>query len=294
MIAAIRVFGYSLFAIFIGLLFMGIGRKIIARIQLRLGPPFYQAFLDVGKLFARKSITHNFVMDLGMIMSLAGLLSTMLFVPVAGHMAIKTSSNLILIIYLMAIGHLGMAMAASASGNPNATIGVSRALTMMLGYEIPFFTVMLGLIIFNGTSSLELIAQSQAGGILNWNMVKFPLGFLAAEIALQAIMGEKPFDAMVAPAEIASGPMVELGGKYLGLAFLTHAVSIFVETGIMVNLFMGGASNVFTFVLKQFEIYLITVLIEAVFPRFRIEQAVKFLWTVPMSIAVVQLAIILL
>jgi len=292
MIEVLRVFLFGFFAIFIGLLFMGIGRKIIARIQLRLGPPFYQAFLDVGKLFSRKSITHNFVMDLGMVMSLAGLVATMLFVPIAGHTAIKTSSNLIVIMYLMAIGYLGMAMAVAASGNPNATIGVSRALTMMLGYEVPFFTVMLGLIIINGTSSLELIANSQAGSILNWNMIKFPLGFIAAEIALQAMMGEKPFDAMIAPAEIASGPMVELSGKYLGLAFLTHAVSIFVETAIIVNLFMGGASNIFTFVLKQFEIYLITVLIEAVFPRFKIEQAVKFLWTVPMSIALLQLVLI--
>jgi len=292
MTAILSIIGYTFFAMAIGLLFMGIGRKIIARIQLRVGPPFYQAFLDIGKLFSRKSIAHNFVMDLGMIMALAGLVATMLFIPIGGHQAIESSSNIVVVMFLMAIGYLGMAMAVAASGNPNATIGVSRALTLMVGYEVPFFTILLGLIYLNNSSSIEVIAASQAGSILNWNLVQLPIAFIAMEIVLQAMMGEKPFDAMIAPAEIASGPMVELSGKYLGLGFLVHAVAIFVETALVVNLFMGGADNIFVFVLKQFEIYFITVLAEAIFPRFRIEQAVKFLWTVPMSMAVIQLIVI--
>jgi len=292
MMDVLRIIGYTFFAMAIGLLFMGIGRKIIARIQLRVGPPFYQAFLDIGKLFSRKSITHNFVMDLGMMMALAGLVSTMLFIPIGGHTAMESSSNIIVVMFLMAIGYLGMAMAVAASGNPNATIGVSRALTLMVGYEVPFFTILLGLIYINNSSSIEIIAASQAGSIINWNMIQLPLAFIAMEIVLQAMMGDKPFDAMIAPAEIASGPMVELSGKYLGLGFLVQAVAIFVETALVVNLFMGGADNIFVFVLKQFEIYFLSVLAEAIFPRFRIEQAVKFLWTVPMGIALIQLIII--
>lgn len=288
----LMIFLYSIASIFIGLIFMGIGRKLTARIHLRYGPPFYQSIMDVIKLLSRKSFTHNFVMDLGMVMSLAGLIGTMLYVPIAGHTAFLSNSNMIVIMYLMAIGYLGMAMAVAASGNPNATIGVSRALTMMLGYEVPFFTVILGMILMNNSSSVLAIANSQVG-ILGWNLWKMPLGYIAAEIALQAMMGEKPFDAMIAPAEIASGPMVELSGKYLGLAFLTHAVSIFVETGLIVNLFFGGGANVFDFLLKQLSVYLIAVIFDNLFPRYKIEQAVKFLWIIPMGLAVIQLLLVL-
>jgi len=288
----INIILYSLFAVLVGLIFMGIGRKVSARMHLRYGPSFYQSIIDVYKLMSRKSFTHNFVMDLGMIMALAGLLGTMLYVPIAGHSAFISNNNIIVIMYLMAIGSLGMAMAVTASGNPNATIGVSRALTMMLGYEIPFFIIVLGLIISNNSSSVSAIAASQAGSIWNWNIWHMPLGYIAMEITLQAMMGEKPFDAMIAPAEIASGPMVELSGKYLGLGLLTHAVAIFVETGLMVNFFFGGGSNPIDFVLKQLSIYLIAVIFDNIFPRYKIEQAVKFLWIFPTGIAVVQLLLL--
>jgi len=292
MMTVLNIFLYAVASILIGLTFMGIGRKVSARVHLRYGPPFYQSIMDVIKLLSRKSITHNFVMDLGMVMSLAGLIGTMLYVPIASHTAFQSNTNIVVIMYLMSIGYLGMAMAVAASGNPNATIGVSRALTMMLGFEVPFFTVVLGLIIFNHSSSVAVIAASQAGSIWNWNIWHMPIGYLAAEIALQAMLGEKPFDAMVAPAEIASGPMVELSGKYLGLAFLTHAVSIFVETGLIVNFFFGGGANPIDFVFKQLIVYLVAVVFDNVFPRYKIEQAVKFLWIFPMALAVIQLLLI--
>lgn len=283
---------YSLFAILVGLIFLGIGRKVAARVHLRYGPPFYQSIIDVIKLMSRESITHNFVMDLGMVMALTGLIGTMLYIPIAGHIAFESNTNIIVIMYLMAIGHLGMAMAVSASGNPYANIGVSRALTMMLGYEVPFFTVMLGLIIYNQSSSVMVINLAQAGSIWNWNIWQMPIGFIAAEMALQAMMGEKPFDAMIAPAEIASGPMVELSGRYLGLGFLTKAVGVFVETALIVNFFFGGGTSVITFVIKQLEVFLIAVIFDNIFPRYKIEQAVKFLWIFPMGLAVIQLILL--
>ncbi|MBK5247573.1 MAG: NADH-quinone oxidoreductase subunit H [Peptostreptococcaceae bacterium] len=292
MMTVVNVVAYSFFAILIGLIFMGIGRKVAARIHLRYGPPFYQSIMDVIKLLSRKSITHNFVMDLGMIMALTGLIGTMLYIPIAGNIAFESNTDIVVIMYLMAIGHLGMAMAVSASGNPYATIGVSRALTMMLGYEVPFFTVMLGLIVFNHSSSVMVINLAQAGSIGDWNLWSMPIGFIAAEIALQAMMGEKPFDAMIAPAEIASGPMVELSGKYLGLGFLTKAVGVFVETALIVNFFMGGGTSVIAFVIKQLEVYLIAVIFDNIFPRYKIEQAVKFLWIFPMGLAVIQLILL--
>lgn len=292
MMTVFNVVAYSIFAILVGLIFLGIGRKVTARIHLRYGPPFYQSIMDVIKLLSRKSITHNFVMDLGMIMALTGLIGTMLYIPIAGNIAFESNTDIVIIMYLMAIGHLGMAMAVSASGNPYATIGVSRALTMMLGYEVPFFTVMLGLIVFNHSSSVMVINMAQAGTIWNWNIWHMPLGFIAAEIALQAMMGEKPFDAMIAPAEIASGPMVELSGKYLGLGFLTKAVGVFVETALIVNFFMGGGTSVIAFVIKQLEVFLIAVIFDNIFPRYKIEQAVKFLWIFPMGLAVVQLILL--
>ncbi len=285
------LFGMTFFYIVVGLTFMGLGRKITARLQRRVGPPWYQSFLDVFKCFSKTSISHNYIMDLGLIMALAGLIATAYFMPVAKGWTPAGSSSIVVILYLMTIGYLGMAMGVSASGNPNATIGISRALALMFGYEIPFAMIILAMISVLGSSSLSDIAMSQAGGIQNWNIIRFPLGFLAAEIAFQAMIGEKPYDHMIAPAEIASGPMVELGGKFLGIAFLLHAVQLFVETGLMVNLFLGGASTWYEFVGKQFVVYFTSMVINTVFARYRIEQGIKHLWVWAGSFAAIQLVL---
>ncbi len=278
-------------AMAMGLLFMGIGRKVTARLQRRYGPPFWQSYIDVIKCFARESISHHFIMDLGSMMGLAGLVAAAMFVPIAGLLPFPSGGPLIVILYLMPIGYLGMAMGVSASGNPLASIGIGRALTLMVGYEVPFAIIMLGMIATFNTTSLSSLHNIQQGGLASWNIVSMPFGFIASLLTLQAMLAEKPFDAMIAPAEIASGPMVELGGKFLGLAFLQHAVAIFIETGLVVNLFLGGGATIWDFFLKQLLLYLLAIAVNGIYGRFRIEQATRFLWLSAGSLAFIQLII---
>lgn len=278
-------------AMAVGLLFMGIGRKVTARLQRRYGPPFWQSYIDVIKCFSRESISHHFIMDLGSMMGLAGLVAAAMFVPIAGLLPFPSGGPLIVILYLMPIGYLGMAMGVSASGNPLASIGIGRALTLMVGYEVPFAIIMLAMIATFNTTSLSFLHDVQQGGITSWNVVSMPIGFIASLFILQAMLAEKPFDAMIAPAEIASGPMVELGGKFLGLAFLQHAVAIFIETGLIVNLFLGGGVTVWDFFLKQLILYTLSISINGIYARYRIEQATRFLWISAGTLAVIQLII---
>ena len=286
--------GTGFAAMAVGLLFMGIGRKLTARLQRRYGAPFWQSYIDVIKCFSRKSISHHWIMDLGSMMGLAGLLAAAMFVPVAGRLPFPSNGPLIVILYLMPIGYLGMAMGVSASGNPLAAIGIGRALTLMLGYEVPFAILMLSMIAVFDTTALSVLHAVQQGGFANWNIVSMPFGFIAALIALQGMLAEKPFDTMIAPAEIASGPMVELSGKFLGLAFLQHAVAIFIETGLVVNLFLGGGVTVWDFLLKQFALYMFSMAVNGIYARYRVEQAVRFLWIFAGGLALIQLILNLL
>ena len=282
--------GLAFFSMAVGLLFMGLGRKVTARIQSRYGPPFYQSFIDVIKCFTKRSITHNYVMDLGIIMALGGLIATAFYIPLAG-VSVLGGSPIVVILYLMTIGYLGMAMGVSASGNPNATIGISRALALMLGYKIPLVMVIMAMMLVYGSSDLGVLAAAQQGGVENWNILRMPIGFLAVELAFQAMVGEKPYDHMIAPSEIASGPMVELSGKYLGMGFLMHAVQLYVETGLIVNLFLGGAETWYAFMAKQFVVYFTTMCVNAVMARYRIEQGIRHLWIWAGSLALIQLVL---
>jgi NADH-quinone oxidoreductase subunit H len=277
----------------LGLLFMGIARKVVARTQKRYGPPFYQPYMDVLKLFGKDAITHGFIFDFGAIMAFGGMIATLFFVPIGAIQLYSMSGTLILVIYLMAIAYLGMAMATVGSGNPLASVGISRALTQMLGYEMPFIVVLLTLIYYSNSSSIVGLVQAQQGGFMNWNLVNLPLGTIVAFIALLGLMGKKPFDAPIAPSEIASGPVVEHGGKYLGLLILQHSIAIVVETALFVNLFLGGSSNLFIFILKMLIVWLALTLIGSVSPRFKVEDGVLFYWKWPLIVALLQAIIII-
>jgi NADH-quinone oxidoreductase subunit H len=133
----------------------GINRKVTARLQKRYGARWYQQFLDIFKALRKSSISHGWVYDFGVVMALGGIMATVILTPVAGFESFPNMDNVFIISYLLAVGMLGMAMSAAGSGNPWASIGVSRALTNMLAYDVPLMIVIFTLIFANDTASVS-------------------------------------------------------------------------------------------------------------------------------------------
>lgn len=267
----------------------GINRKVIARLQKRYGPKWYQEFIDIFKLLSKRSVTHGWIFDFGVIMAVGGIIGTAMFMPLTNtFLAFENFDNFFIFVYLLAVGMLGMAMSASGSGNPWASIGVMRALTTMLAYEVPFLVVILTIIKLADTSSLTQIALYQQMAGNNWFIIALPLGGIVAILALMGMLGKKPFETYIAPAEIASGPMVEYGGKQLGMLFIMHEITVFIEVSLFVHLFLGGASNIFIFLIKYATVYTFVNLISNVNGRFKIDQVVLFFYKWPLLMAVTQ------
>ncbi len=282
----------------VGLIYMGIGRRIIARVQHRYGPPIFQNVVDVLKLYSKTSaITHGVMFHLAPTIAITGTISTLMFVPIlVGEHAISLFSfqgDLILILYIMVFGCLAMALGAGQSGNPNSAIGVSRGLTQMFGYEIPFVIALLTLMVQNETTSLQTIIAAQ-DRFMNWNIIQSPFAFIAALFAFLGMMGNKPFDVPFAPAEIASGPPSEFGGKYLALMQTNRGMFAFVKLVLYVDLFLGGATNFAILLVKTFAFYLVPLFVGIVNPRFRTEQAMTFFWKWPTAIGAVGLILVIL
>jgi len=133
-------------------------------------------------------------------------------------------------------------------------------------------------------SITEVVIAQQSTG---WSFACFPLFLsgLSYLLILPAILGIRPFDVSSAPQEISSGPMAEYGGKYLALATIEHAFVLFISIALFVNLFLGGAANPLIFFVKMLVVFVFGLFIHAVFPRFRIEQAIKYLWQWPTLLA---------
>jgi len=289
-IAALPVVGFL-----VGVLFLGLSRKITARIHRRYGPPLYQPIIDVVKLLTQKeNISHGILFDLGILLGLAGALITMVFIPAGGLRPLSASGDFLVVLYLMLLSPLGVALAAGASENPNASIGVSRKFILALGYEVPFLMAALAVMTRFQTTSLLEVVSCQEGSVLDWGVFVLPLPAVATFLILPAMLGIRPFDFAGAPQEIASGPMVELGGKYLAFAAIQGALHTYVVLALFVDLFLGGGASMLTFLAKMLAVFFVGVCINAVLPRFRVEQGLRYLWKWPTILAFFGLLIVAL
>jgi len=280
-------------ALIVGVFFLGLARKIMARIHWRYGPPLIQPVIDIIKLFYQKGVSHGRMFDLGIIFSLAGSIVLVLFLPFGRWCPLSSSGGLLVILYMMLIAPLGMALSAGEGANPNISIGISRKFILGLGYEVPLLLILLAVMTYYKTISITEIVSAQQN--VSWSIISLPLFLsgLSYLLILPAILGIRPFDIVSAPQEISSGPMVEYGGKYLALATIEHAFVLFISIALFVNLFLGGAANPAIFFIKMVVVFVLNLFIHAVLPRLRIEQAIKYLWKWPTLLAFIGLIITL-
>ena len=270
-------------AFVVGLFMVLMMRKIAAKIQRRVGPPLLQPLYDIIKLHSKETqISHGLIHDIGIVMAVGGYVAVETLLPVPGMSGIADKGGLITMAYLMMIPSLGLALGVGQCANPNGSIGISRALTAMLAYDIPFVIVIFGVGWHFGSTNLsQILAMQQEAGAAGWGAAQMPLLALAGLFSVHAMLGKQPFEIYVAPAEIATGPMVEMGGKYLGGLFVMQCFQMYTAGVLYTTLFLGGGENWLTFLLKSFAVVAIPMSIAFVFPRYRTEDLLRLVWKWP-------------
>jgi len=270
----------------VGITYMGLSRKITARVQNRKGPPFYQNFIDALKLASKETaIHHGFMQHAGPAFLMVASIMSVLIIPVLNDGKwfpnLNFQGDLIFMLYIMVFGPLGMALGAGQTGNPNSAIGVTRGLSQMVGFEIPWVMALVALMMqYHTTSIADLMEIQQIEG--TWLMFSSPFAFLAAVLAMLGMFRYSPFDIVGAPTELASGPVSENGGKYLFTMMSSGSIFAFAKLTLYVDLFLGGADNLIELLVKTFAIYLIPMLYGITSPRYRTEQAIKYFWGWPL------------
>ncbi len=295
----IKITGFILtpiIAFVVGVTYGGLVRNITARIQNRFGPPPWQNLLDIIKLYSKSSaINHGWMQHLGPAFALTASITSLFFIPILRDSEmfslLSFDGDLIFLLYMMVFGSLGMALGAGQTGNPNSAIGVSRGLSQMVGYEIPFVLALVSIMVQYQTTNLNEIIAAQTH-FSDWIIFQNPFAFIAGMLALLGMMGYAPFDVVTAPAELASGPPSEFGGKYLALMMTSRSIFAFVKLTLYADLFLGGADNFGTLIIKTFAIYMFPVLTGIVNPRFRTEQSIRFFWKWPTVLGLLAIIIV--
>ena len=286
---------YSLLTLFIvvnyGMLLTALMQKIGARVGRRHGIPIWQNYADLIKnVGIRSSVTHGTMFYLGPVFRLTGGIGLLLFVPtIFGSEMFSNLSfagDLILALYFVFFGTLGMALGAAESGHPHAAMGISRGLSQVSTAELPFALAVFAVALQYQTLSITDIVAAQQGGVTNWTLFTNPFAVAAAMLSFLGSMMRPPFDVVLAPQEIPIGPPTEYHSSYLALMQTNRAIMPIAKIVLYMNLFFGGAASWPVFFLKVFLIYLFSVFVGVVFPRFQVEQSVRWflIWAVPIGI----------
>jgi NADH-quinone oxidoreductase subunit H len=274
-----------------GLLMGAFIERIIAKVQGRVGIPYSQPFINILKnIFKRTAVSHGVMFYLGPVFRIAGGIGTLAFVPVIygsemfGNFSM--AGDLFLVIYFMFFGQLGMALGAGESGHPYSAIGVARGLGQMTAYEVPFALAVIAIVIQYDTLSITEIVAAQQGGVQNWTLFTNPVAVAAAMLAFLGMTGYSPFDIFLAPQEIPIGPPTEFHSAYLSLLQANRALFGATKLILFMNLFFGGATGFVELMIKTWVIYMVAIIVGVAFPRFRVDQSIRFFLKVPTVVGI--------
>ena len=247
----VLVFPGLLFCVVVGLLLAGLDRKLVARMQNRVGPPLLQPWYDFLKCCGKETIiprhARRGLFLAAPIIGFAALITVALFIPVFSYSVYSTSADLVVILYLLTAVGVSMIVGAAASGSPFAGVGLSREMVAMISYELPFVLVLLAVGRMAGegsplgvTFSLQAIVDWQTvnGNLLfHWSLIPAALAML---FVIPCEIGMHPFDIAEAETEICEGTLAEYSGPPAGLFRLTHCVKMYVMCALFCVLFLGG------------------------------------------------------
>ena len=187
----------GLFLLAGGLVYEWADRKLLALLQNRVGPRWFQPFADTLKLLV-KGRNHpgwgQSRLFIGLpLVALAGALTAGLYVPLAGlPPAFSFPGDLIVVLYLLSLLTLCIGLAGANSLDRFSLIGATRTLTQVFSYEAPFLLALLGPAMVAGSWQISKIT---AYADSHWLILIQPLGFIVALIGLMGKLEMPPFDA---------------------------------------------------------------------------------------------------
>jgi len=294
---AVVVFPGFGFLFLCALAFQWIDRKVIAQLQGRVGPPWYQPLADFIKLMVKEDLlptsANPLICTFLPMVSLTAVLTAGLYVPVGDYTTNAFEGDLIVVLFLLSLPSLMYFLAGWLSVSVFSVVGGSRALLQYFAYEVPFLMALAGPAIISGSWSISYIVDYQSQ--TTWMVLIQPVGFLLAIVGLIGKLKRSPFDIPKAKSEIGAGPLTEFSGRKLALWHLSLHAKTVVGVFLLVDVFLGGSDGLAwwltppVFGAKALMILLILAVAGVLYARLRIDQLVSLGWRVLAPLALIQM-----
>jgi NADH-quinone oxidoreductase subunit H len=312
----VGVLTVSTFCLLIVIFLIWLERKVIARIQDRIGPNrvggkygLLQTVADVLKLLSKEMITpanvdwwpYNLAPLLIVIASLL-MWAVLPFAP--GVLGVDLNIGLFYVLAVSSISVVSLLLAGWGSNNKYALLGAFRSVAQLVSYEVPMIlSLLVPIILASSMSTIDIINAQTVPFI-----VMAPISAIIFFISALAETGRTPFDLLEADSEIVAGFHIEYGGMKFGMFFLAEFIGTLFMSGFFATVYLGGYRlfgieeyvtagglaigrlfGLIVFFAKMFLMYFIFIWIRGTLPRVRVDQLLNFNWKflVPVTLALI-------
>jgi NADH-quinone oxidoreductase subunit H len=251
------------------LMYIWFMRKVIARLQNRVGPtragPFglLQTLADGIKLFFKEQSIPNSadrrIFKLAPYLAITPAFLAFLIVPfggvvtIAGHKTFLQGAELpfgiLWLLCMSGIGLYGVMLAGWSSGSKYPLLGGVRASAQLLSYEAAFGLAIVGVLVQANTLSTRAIVSQQGWtgieSIFNgdWYWLPAVVALVIFVMAAIAETNHPPFDMVEAEQELTGGFLTEYTGIRFAIFMMTEFMNLITMSAIAVTLFFGGPSG---------------------------------------------------
>jgi NADH-quinone oxidoreductase subunit H len=269
-------------------------RKVLARIQLRIGPLYaggpggiLQPIADGVKLIF-KEVMIPYKADKPLFLGIPLLLVFLAALPFA---VIPFGQNWVIanldvgLVFVFAMTSLFPSMIlifAWASNSKYPFLGGLRSLFQQVAYEIPMWTSALSVVLLAGSLSLVDIVNAQTK---IWFIVPAFFSFIVFFISTMAELERLPFDLPSAEPELVAGWFTESSGVIFMLIFLGLYMKLYLMSSLVTVLFLGGwwgpafLPQPVWFIIKTLIVATFIIIPRGVYPRVRVDLLIKVGWT---------------
>jgi len=286
-------------------------RRVVARMQQRLGPnrvgPFglLQGLADGIKLALKEDLiptaADRIVFILAPIISAIPAFLAFAVIPFGPtvsifgeHTNLQLTDLPVAVLFVLAMssmGIYGIVLAGWSSGSTYPLLGGVRSAAQMISYEVAMGLSFVGVFIQSGSlSTSEIVAAQQQ----RWFCLTASVSFLIYAIAMVGETNRAPFDLPEAEGELVGGFHTEYTSLKFALFFLAEYINMVTVSALMTTLFLGGwrapwpislwgAANtgwwpVLWFFGKLFAVLFGFIWLRGTLPRLRYDQFMKLGW----------------
>ena len=288
-------------------------RRIVARMQQRLGPNrvgkfgLLQSLADGVKLALKEDLIPKAadvaVFVIAPIISATTCFMSFAVIPMTGKVnlfghktALQMTDIPVGVLYILAIasvGVYGIVLAGWSSGSTYPLLGGLRSSAQVISYEVAMGLSLVAVFIYSGSMSTSEIVAAQH----HWwfGVVLFP-SFIIYMISMVGETNRAPFDLAEAEGELVGGFHTEYSSLKFALFFLAEYVNIVGVSSLATTLFLGGYHALpgltfteswlggyftfFWFIAKVAAFFFLFVWLRGTLPRLRYDQFMQFGWKV--------------